>query len=139
MRPTAPALSLLFTKPLRETVMKLQTRIKGWASDYGKSFSFVGLVCGTLFFAASVTPSLVPRNAVVQGLLSGTALTVGYGVGILAVWLCSSFWSFSELATSVAGSPGRRSTISCGIGFPATSSQARSTSITEVPVPDPTL
>ena len=69
------------------------TRIKALATRYRKSFSFVGLVCGTLFFAASVTPSLVPRSAAVQGLLSGTALAVGYGVGVLAVWL----WQFMEL------------------------------------------
>jgi uncharacterized membrane protein len=69
------------------------TRIKALATRYRKSFSFVGLVCATLFFAASVTPSLVPRTAVVQGLLSGTAVAVGYGVGVLTVWL----WQFMEL------------------------------------------
>jgi len=69
------------------------TRIKALATRYRKSFSLVGLVCATLFFAASVTPSLVPRTAVVQGLLSGTAVAVGYGVGVLTVWL----WQFMEL------------------------------------------
>jgi uncharacterized membrane protein len=36
---------------------------------------------------------LLPRNYLVQGLLSGCALAVGYGVGIAAVWL----WQFVEL------------------------------------------
>ncbi len=89
-------------------------RIKAWASQYGKSFSFVGLVCATLFFAASVTPSLVPRSAVVQGLLSGTAFAVGYGVGVLAVWL----WQFMELPAPRGRAEGLSkwvSTIACAM------------------------
>ncbi|HQX52083.1 MAG TPA: alpha/beta-hydrolase family protein [Planctomycetaceae bacterium] len=69
------------------------TVIKGWWSRYWNSFSFVGLVFAALFFAASVTPSLLPRTIVAQGLLSGFALAVGYGIGILTVWL----WQFLEL------------------------------------------
>lgn len=44
---------------------------------------------GTLFFAASLTPSLVPRAPVVQGLLGGFSLAAGYGIGVLvrAVWV----------------------------------------------------
>jgi len=48
----------------------------------GQSFSFVGLVVAILFFAASVTPSLLPRVYLVQGVLSGFALAIGYGVGV---------------------------------------------------------
>lgn len=61
--------------------------LKARGERYWKSFSFVGLVFATLFFAASVTPSLLPRNFFVQGLLSGFAIAVGYGVGIACVWL----------------------------------------------------
>ena len=46
-----------------------------------------------LLFAASLSPSLLPRHYVVQGILSGMALSVGYGVGILGVWV----WQFLEL------------------------------------------
>jgi len=49
---------------------------------YGSSFSFVGMVFAALFFAASVTPSLLPRLYPVQGVLSGLALAIGYGVGV---------------------------------------------------------
>ncbi len=56
-------------------------------------FSIVGLLAGTLFFALSLTPSLVPRAPVMQGILCGVALAAGYGVGVLAVWL----WSYLEL------------------------------------------
>ncbi|MCC5975653.1 MAG: hypothetical protein JJT81_16595, partial [Rubellimicrobium sp.] len=53
------------------------------------SFSPLGLILGTLFVAASLTPSLVPRPALVQGVLSGMALSVGYGLGVAlrSVWL----------------------------------------------------
>ncbi len=57
------------------------------------TFSFVGLAVATLFFAVSLTPSLLPRHFVVQGLLTGIALAVGYGVGVFCVWL----WQYLEL------------------------------------------
>ena len=62
-------------------------------ADYGNSFSFVGLIFATLFFAASVTPSLLPRVYLVQGVLSGFALAIGYGVGTALL----AFYRFLEL------------------------------------------
>ena len=64
-----------------------------WLGRYGRSFSFWGLVVGSLFFAASLTPSLLPRPHVVQGVLAGLATALGYGVGIGLVWL----WQYLEL------------------------------------------
>jgi uncharacterized membrane protein len=61
--------------------------MRDWSRRYWKSFSFVGLVVATLFFSASITPSLLPRNYIVQGLLSGFAIAVGYGVGICGLLL----------------------------------------------------
>ncbi|MEM6978503.1 MAG: alpha/beta-hydrolase family protein [Planctomycetota bacterium] len=62
-------------------------------SDLWTSFSFVGLATATVFFALSVTPSLLPRPALVQGLLSGFSLAIGYGLGVLFVWV----WLWLEL------------------------------------------
>lgn len=56
-------------------------------------FSLAGLVVGTVFFAVSLTPSLIPRTPVTQGVVSGFSLSVGYGIGVLALWL----WSYLEL------------------------------------------
>lgn len=56
-------------------------RLRQTALNLGRSFSFVGLVFAGLFFAASVTPSLLPRQFLFQGLLSGFAIAVGYGIG----------------------------------------------------------
>jgi uncharacterized membrane protein len=42
---------------------------------------------GAVFFAASVTPSLLPRTYYVQGILSGFAMAVGYSLGVASVVL----------------------------------------------------
>lgn len=52
-----------------------------------------GVVLGTLFFAASLTPSLAPRDHLVQGILAGICFAVGYGVGVL--W--RTVWDYMEL------------------------------------------
>lgn len=52
-----------------------------------RSLSGVGIVVGVLFFAASLTPTLVPRAPPVQGVLSGFCLAAGYGLGMLFRWL----------------------------------------------------
>lgn len=82
--------------------------LRAWLVRYQSKFSYVGLVFATLFFAASLSPSLLPRNYIVQGLLSGIELAVGYGVGCLFVWL----WNYLELPT-----PGSRASISAKRGI----------------------
>lgn len=57
------------------------------------SFSTCGLLLGTLFFAASLTPSLLPRNFLTQGVVSGCSLTIGYGIVVFGRWL----WAYIEL------------------------------------------
>jgi len=59
----------------------------------GGRVSYCGFVLALLFFSASITPSLVPRAYLFQGLLSGVALAAGYGVGVVGVYL----WRFLEL------------------------------------------
>src|SRR5690348_5432796 len=58
-----------------------------------RRFSTVGLASGTLFFAVSLTPSLLPRSVLFQGLVSGLSLTLGYAIGRLGGWL----WSYLGL------------------------------------------
>jgi uncharacterized membrane protein len=67
--------------------------LRSWPQRYWASFSYVGLALATLFFAASLTPSLLPRHYATQGLLSGFALATGYGVGVLFVWT----WLYLEI------------------------------------------
>ena len=58
-----------------------------WIVRVWRSFSATGLLLGTLFFAASLTPTLLPRTFVTQGVLSGCSFAVGYGLGVFARWL----------------------------------------------------
>ncbi len=52
-----------------------------------------GLLLGTLFFAASLTPTLLPRSYLTQGVLSGCSLAAGYAIGAFGRWL----WTYMEL------------------------------------------
>lgn len=63
------------------------------AAPFTSSPCTAGLLTGTLFFAAAVTPSLVPRPSALQGVLCGIALAAGYGVGVFGRWL----WTYLEL------------------------------------------
>jgi uncharacterized membrane protein len=58
-----------------------------------QSLSGVGIFLGTLFFAVSLTPTLVPRDYVMQGALAGACFAVGYAAGVLWRWL----WHYLEL------------------------------------------
>lgn len=51
------------------------------------SLSAIGLILGTIFFAASLTPSLIPRTFLMQGALSGACFAIGYGIGVAWRWL----------------------------------------------------
>lgn len=55
--------------------------------------SLVGLLFGTVFFAFSLTPSLLPRPFLIQGVLSGLSFTAGYALGVLSMWL----WHYLQL------------------------------------------
>ena len=50
-------------------------------------YSFTGLAGATVLFCLSLTPSLLPRGYLVQGLISGILAAIGYGLGVLGVWL----------------------------------------------------
>ncbi|WP_299588249.1 alpha/beta-hydrolase family protein [uncultured Microbulbifer sp.] len=58
-----------------------------------KTFSVLGLLLGAIFFALSLTPSLIPRSPFMQGVLAGTAFTFGYFIGVFVHWL----WNYLEL------------------------------------------
>lgn len=58
-----------------------------------RQFSTAGLLLGTLFFAFSLTPSLLPRPFEVQGVISGLSFATGYALGFAGRWL----WHHLEL------------------------------------------
>ena len=51
----------------------------------------VGLFVGIIFFAFSMTPSLLPRAWYLQGVATGISMATGYGVGCLLVWVAHWF------------------------------------------------
>lgn len=57
------------------------------------SLSGVGLALGALFFAAALTPTLIPRGYLTQGALAGSCFAIGYSAGVLWRWL----WCHLEL------------------------------------------
>ncbi|KQV81730.1 alpha/beta-hydrolase family protein [Rhizobium sp. Root1220] len=73
--------------------------MRPWLSNILASLSPLGLALGFAFFAASLTPSLMPRSFIVQGALSGVSAGVGYLFGVVIAWL----WNYMELPAPRTG------------------------------------
>jgi len=69
--------------------------LKHSLNKYHHSLSYGGVIIAAIFFSISLMPSLLPRPYVLQGLLSGLTLTIGYGVGVSLRY----FWLYLELPT----------------------------------------
>jgi uncharacterized membrane protein len=65
------------------TLAAPQTKRDWWQRRY----TFTGTAVGMLLLWLSLTPSLLPRGPLFQGIVSGAAGAIGYGIGVLAVWL----------------------------------------------------
>ncbi|HUO37477.1 MAG TPA: alpha/beta-hydrolase N-terminal domain-containing protein, partial [Mycobacterium sp.] len=52
-----------------------------------RRYTFTGTAVGLVFLWFSMTPSLLPRGPLFQGLVSGVAGACGYAIGVFAVWL----------------------------------------------------
>lgn len=55
--------------------------------------SVAGIALGLLFLSASLTPSMIPRSALIQGTLGGVVLAIGYFFTVIMIWA----WRFLEL------------------------------------------
>jgi len=49
--------------------------------------NWLGLALGVLAFGAAITPSLLPRPWLFEGVIAGLGFAIGYGVGVLVSWL----------------------------------------------------
>jgi uncharacterized membrane protein len=76
-----------------------------------RSLSVIGLALGFAFFAASLTPTLMPRSYIVQGALSGICAAVGYLFGVAIVWL----WKYLELPRRKPLLSQRIAVLVCGV------------------------
>ena len=80
-----------------------RTVARGWVwVRRQRPLSFPGAVLGVGFLCMSLTPSLLPRTWLIQGLVSGFSTATGYGIGVLAGW------TFGKLTRTRAGEPLRR-------------------------------
>jgi uncharacterized membrane protein len=52
---------------------------------------FVGMAFGALFFCLSLTPSLLPRDWLFQGLIGGINGAIGYGIGVFTAKMLDRF------------------------------------------------
>ena len=52
-----------------------------------RHYTYTGTVFALVFLWLSLTPSLLPRGPIFQGLVSGAAGAFGYAIGVFAVWL----------------------------------------------------
>ena len=65
------------------TLAALQTERDWWQRRY----TFTGTAVAMLLLWLSLTPSLLPRGPLFQGIVSGAAGAIGYSLGVFAVWL----------------------------------------------------
>ncbi|MCV7152655.1 alpha/beta hydrolase [Mycolicibacterium pyrenivorans] len=71
------------TEPREEAPASTPPKGAWWIRHY----TFTGTAVGLVFLFFSLTPSLLPRGPLFQGLVSGGAGAIGYGIGVFAVWL----------------------------------------------------
>jgi uncharacterized membrane protein len=72
---------------------KIIDKIKHWPKKYWNKFAHAGLFVAIILTAYSLTPSLLPRSPIYQGLLSGVVFAFGYGIGCFLLWV----WHYLEL------------------------------------------
>jgi uncharacterized membrane protein len=66
-----------------EAAVELPRKKPWWVRHY----TFTGTAIGLVFVWFSMTPSLLPRGPLFQGLVSGLSGATGYSLGVFAVWL----------------------------------------------------
>lgn len=71
--------------------------------------NFAAAIGAVIGGSLSLGPSLLPRSALIEGLVLGVGMTVGYGVGLLIAWLIRQFtgrtgpWAGSPTVWKVLG------------------------------------
>ena len=103
-RPPCPSCSAE-PGPMTATVDRVEGRQPpglGVVAGAGVRLDFVGIVFGALFFCASLTPSLLPRDWLFAGIVGGLNAAVGYGSGGHRKTFSAAWYYASE-----AGGPSR--------------------------------
>ena len=74
-------------KPAEEPAEKATGEPADDRDWWERHYTYTGSAVGLVFLWLSMTPSLLPRGPLFQGLVSGAAGAIGYGIGVFAVWL----------------------------------------------------
>lgn len=69
------------------------TREHKYSKVFILKFSNIGLSFGALFFAFSLFPSMLPRNFILQSVVSAITLVIGYGIGTFFEWM----WHYLQI------------------------------------------
>lgn len=62
-------------------------------------YTLPGLSCALVFALTSLLPSLLPRPASFQGVVTGVAAAIGYGIGVWLAWVWRAFADREALPT----------------------------------------
>jgi uncharacterized membrane protein len=76
-RPSLPAPASALPAPVPEPPRR----------SFWSRLNFLGLVGAVLAFGAALTPSLLPRPWLFEGVIAGLGAAIGYGLGVLVSWL----------------------------------------------------
>ncbi|HET6667448.1 MAG TPA: alpha/beta-hydrolase N-terminal domain-containing protein, partial [Intrasporangium sp.] len=68
--------------------------------------SWTGLLFGASYFIIALSPSLLPRTWLYQGLISGICGAAGYGLGALLAWLARGISRLLDLRITIGGEQG---------------------------------
>jgi uncharacterized membrane protein len=70
-----------------DVVPALAKTVEAKRDWWQRRYTFTGTAVGMLFLWLSLSPSLLPRGPLFQGIVSGAAGAIGYGLGVFGVWL----------------------------------------------------
>lgn len=73
---------------------RMLINLLGRVERYAKGFNYAGLLVAVTLFCLSLLPSLLPRPWLMQGVISGVSLAIGYGLGVLASKTFRWFFQF---------------------------------------------
>ena len=81
------------------------SRLGGLVRAWERRSRALAVLLGTFGYAASLSPSLIPRSPVMQGVVSGVSLAAWYAVGVLLgrAWRRFRRWSIYAGGESEAG------------------------------------
>lgn len=74
---------------------KKEKHVAKFVRVFSPVLSKPGLLMAVMFFAFSLFPSMLPRTYIIQGIISGITLIIGYGFGVLISWL----WHFLQISS----------------------------------------